>query len=234
MFTVQKPKICLAEKAEYDPKTGKYYAVMTRRFQDEEELVTFLAVNQEQECNWEEKAVPDRYKNYYLECQALNGIPCNYFERNAITQSPVYILFWLDIPGKPILDVRRYREAVTKKYLLLQKEGVMYQAWRKAMNRSYLHRQRRRRHQSCCLRGTNRYIQRARMAYGLLADEEEYRIFSKPKDRALKCVWPDEDFAKGRHGNGWKDNPGNRYRYQWEAKVCRKYEKQKCLEKEEL
>lgn len=80
MFTVQKPKICLSEKAEYDQKTGKYYAVMTRRFQDEEELVTFLAVNQEQECNWEEKVVPDRYKNRYLDCQALDGIPSNYFE----------------------------------------------------------------------------------------------------------------------------------------------------------
>jgi hypothetical protein len=53
----------------------------------------------------------------------------------------------------------------------------------------------------------------------LLADEEEYRVFSKPKDRAFQCVWPDEEFAKGRHGNGWKDNSGNRYRYQWEAKA---------------
>lgn len=51
MFTIQKPKICLSEKAEYDPKTGKYYAVTTHKFQDEKELVTFLAVNQKPACN---------------------------------------------------------------------------------------------------------------------------------------------------------------------------------------
>ena len=232
MVTVQKPKICLSEKAEYDPKTGKYYAVMTRKFQDEEELITFLAVNQKPAYNWKEEPVSGRYENRYLDCQALAGIPRNYYEGNAFYPSLVCILFWLDTPGKPILNVRRYREAVTKKYLLLLEEkGAMYQAWEKLVRRPHLPRQGRRRHQSCCLRGTSNYIQRARLAYGLLADEEEYRVFSKPKDRAFKCIWPDEDFARGRHGNGWKDNSGNRYRHQWEAKACRKYKKQKRLEK---
>lgn len=194
MITVQKPKICLSERAEYDPKTGKYYAVMTRIFQDEEELVTFLAVNQKSAYNWKEEPVSGRYENRYLDCQALAGIPRNYYEGNAFYPSLVYILFWLDTPGKPILDVRRYREAVTKKYLLLLEEkGAMYQAWRKSMHRAYLHRQGRRVHRSWRGRTDCHYIQRARLAYGLLADEEEYRVFSKPKDRAFKCIWPDEE-----------------------------------------
>ena len=63
MFTIQKPKICLSEKAEYDPKTGKYYAVTTRKSQDEKELVAFLAVNQKPTCNWKGEPISGRYEN---------------------------------------------------------------------------------------------------------------------------------------------------------------------------
>lgn len=54
--------------------------------------------------------------------------------------------------------------------------------------------------------------------------EEEYKRFVKAKDKAFKSIWPDEDFG-GYHSTGWKDNSGNRYRHQWEAKERRNYEK---------
>lgn len=68
-----------------------------------------------------------------------------------------------------------------------------------------------------------RYIQRARAAYAMEA-EEEYRRFVKAKDKSFKSIWPDEEF-NGYHSTGWKDNSGNRYRHQWEAKERRNYEK---------
>ena len=54
--------------------------------------------------------------------------------------------------------------------------------------------------------------------------EEEYRRFVKAKDKSFKSIWPDEEF-NGYHSTGWKDNSGNRYRHQWEAKERRNYEK---------
>lgn len=67
-----------------------------------------------------------------------------------------------------------------------------------------------------------RYIQRARAAYGMEA-EEEYKEFVKVKDKRYRSIWPDEDF-RGYGSSGWKDNPGNRYRHQWEAKAKRDFE----------
>lgn len=72
-------------------------------------------------------------------------------------------------------------------------------------------------------RRDSKYIHRARAAYGMEA-EEEYKEFAKAKDKEFKSVWPDEDFG-GYHSTGWKDNSGNRYRHQWEARENRKFEK---------
>lgn len=68
-----------------------------------------------------------------------------------------------------------------------------------------------------------RYIQRARAAYGMKS-EEEYKPYIKAKDKAFKSIWPNEDFG-GYGSSGWKDNSGNRCRYQWEPKIKRNYEK---------
>ena len=56
--------------------------------------------------------------------------------------------------------------------------------------------------------------------------EEEYKEFVKVKDKRYRSIWPDEDF-RGYGSSGWKDNPGNRYRHQWEAKAKRNFEKVK-------
>lgn len=68
-----------------------------------------------------------------------------------------------------------------------------------------------------------RYIQRARAAYGMKS-EEEYKPYIKAKDKAFKSIWPNEDFG-GYGSSGWKDNSGNRCKYQWEPKIKRNYEK---------
>ena len=50
--------------------------------------------------------------------------------------------------------------------------------------------------------------------------EEDYRRFVKPGVLAKKSIWRDEDCC-GRTGSGWKDNPGSKYRKQWERKAER-------------
>ena len=103
----------------------------------------------------------------------------------------------------------------------------MYKAWYGLSAHKSYKKQGQKTHRAYRGRTDCHYIQRAKETYWLLFDEEEYRTFSKPKDRTFKSVWPDEDFIHGRHGSGWKDNPGNRCRHQWEPKVARSFAKTK-------
>ena len=223
IYTTQVPKICLSEKAEYDKKKNCYYAVITRTFSTEKELITFLAMQQKEVLNWDGNPIPGAYKNPYMDHQAFTGIT-----QEILEGVYPYILFWLDVPESPILDVRKYKEDVLKKYRLLQQEeNGMYKAWYGLSAHKSYKKQGQKTHRIYRGRTDCRYIRRTKEAYWLLFDEEEYRTFSKPKDRAFKSVWPDEDFIHGRHGSGWKDNPGNRCRHQWEPKAARSFAKTK-------
>ena len=128
-------------------------------------------------------------------------------------------IFWLDAPGNPNIDVRNLKKEIEKEYRL--------QTVKKPVSQNRYdpkHRQGRKSHKYYSGRGDSRFIQRARATYGMEA-EEEYRAFVKPKDKAFRGCWPDEDFGNGGSSTGWKDNSGNRYRYQWEAKAKREFEK---------
>ena len=131
-------------------------------------------------------------------------------------------LFWLDTPEQPNIDVRIFKKEVDAAFLFIPK-NISHIEWNYSIMASIKSRQGRAKHKCYPWRRDSRYIHRARAAYGMEA-EEEYREFVKAKDKEFKSIWPDEDFG-GYHSTGWKDNSGNRYRHQWEARESRKFEK---------
>ena len=133
-------------------------------------------------------------------------------------------LFWLDTSGQPNYDVRNLRDKVNAEYIRQSEIKTDMQYYYKMQaERRHKEKQGRSQHKCYPWRDDTRYIQRARAAYAMEA-EEEYRRFVKAKDKSFKSIWPDEEFG-GYHSTGWKDNSGNRYRHQWEAKERRNYEK---------
>lgn len=133
-------------------------------------------------------------------------------------------LFWLDTSGQPNYDVRNLRDKVNAEYIRQSEIKTDMQYYYKMQaERRHKEKQGRSQHKCYPWRDDARYIQRARAAYAMEA-EEEYRRFVKAKDKSFKSIWPDEEF-NGYHSTGWKDNSGNRYRHQWEAKERRNYEK---------
>ena len=133
-------------------------------------------------------------------------------------------LFWLDTSGQPNYDVRNLRDKVNAEYIRQSEIKTDMQYYYKMQaERRHKEKQGRSQHKCYPWRDDARYIQRARAAYAMEA-EEEYRRFVKAKDKFFKSIWPDEEF-NGYHSTGWKDNSGNRYRHQWEAKERRNYEK---------
>ena len=133
-------------------------------------------------------------------------------------------LFWLDTSGQPNYDARNLRDKVNAEYIRQSEIKTDMQYYYKMQTeRRHKEKQGRSQHKCYPWRDDARYIQRARAAYAMEA-EEEYRRFVKAKDKSFKSIWPDEEF-NGYHSTGWKDNSGNRYRHQWEAKERRNYEK---------
>lgn len=246
MYKINPPKIHLSTVIGYDAKKKTYLIKDEQIFDTEKDLICFLAEHHYPVCNWDGKPIRDRYKNRYLDNQALNGISRRGQDNSIYDEvmhalypsrtSNIYykcissewklnkFLFWLESPGKPNFDVRTLREKVNAEYL---RQSTIKTDWRyyyrlKA-EKKHKERQGRNHHKCYPWRDDSRYIQRARTAYGMEA-EEEYKRFVKAKDKAFKSIWSDEDFG-GYHSTGWKDNSGNRYRHQWEAKERRNYEK---------
>ena len=133
-------------------------------------------------------------------------------------------LFWLDTSGQPNYDIRNLRDKVNAEYIRQSEiKTDMRYYYKMQAERRHKEKQGRSQHKCYPWRDDARYIQRTRAAYAMEA-EEEYRRFVKAKDKSFKSIWPDEEFG-GYHSTGWKDNSGNRYRHQWEAKERRNYEK---------
>lgn len=230
MYKTSQPKIHLSRISGYDKKT--YIISEDHIFDSEKDLISFLAENHKPVLNFDGKSIPNTFKNEFLEDQALCGysrkgywdnIEDNIYCRENMDEDWKLnsYLFWLDAPGQPNLDVRNLKKDIEKEYRLQNEKKSLFQSRYDPKQR-----QGRKGHKYYSGRGDSRFIQRARAAYGMEA-EEEYRAFVKPKDKAFRSCWPDEDFGNGGGSTGWKDNSGNRYRYQWEAKAKREFEKTK-------
>lgn len=230
MYKTSQPKIHLSRISGYDKKT--YIISEDHIYDSEKDLISFLAENHKPVLNFDGKSIPNTFKNEFLEDQALCGysrkgywdnIEDNIYCRENMDEDWKLnsYLFWLDAPGQPNLDVRNLKKEIEKEYRLQNEKKSLFQG-----RYDPKHRQGRKSHKYYSGRGDSRFIQRARAAYGMVA-EEEYRPFVKPKDKAFRGCWPDEDFGNGGGSTGWKDNSGNRYHYQWEAKAKREFEKTK-------
>lgn len=246
MYKINPPKIHLSTVLGYDVEGKRYIVKDEKIFDTERELVCFLARYNRPVCNFEGEPIAGRYNNKYMDNQALNGLmrkglydstydeivytmyhyPISRLHYKSINDEWKInnYLFWLDTSGQPNYDVRNLRDKVNAEYIRQSeiKTDIRYYYKMQAEKR---HKERQGRSQHKCYpwRDDARYIQRARAAYAMEA-EEEYRRFVKAKDKSFKSIWPDEEF-NGYHSTGWKDNSGNRYRHQWEAKERRNYEK---------
>lgn len=245
MYKVNPPKIHLPTVIGYDVEEKRYIVKDEMTFGTERELVCFLAGYNRPVCNFEGKPIEGRYDNKYMDNQALNGLmrkglydsydeimhimyhyPMSYLHHKSINEEwkTNNYLFWLDTSGQPNYDVRNLRDKVNAEYIRQSEIKTDMQYYYKMQaERRHKEKQGRSQHKCYPWRDDARYIQRARAAYAMEA-EEEYRRFVKAKDKSFKSIWPDEEF-NGYHSTGWKDNSGNRYRHQWEAKERRNYEK---------
>lgn len=246
MYKINPPKIHLSTVLGYDVEGKRYIVKDEKIFDTERELVCFLARYNRPVCNFEGEPIEGRYNNKYMDNQALNGLmrkdlhdstydeimytmyhyPISRLHYKSINDEWKInnYLFWLDTSGQPNYDVRNLRDKVNAEYIRQSEITTDMQYYYK-MQAERRHKEKQGRNQHKCYpwRDDARYIQRARAAYAMEA-EEEYRRFVKAKDKSFKSIWPDEEF-NGYHSTGWKDNSGNRYRHQWEAKERRNYEK---------
>lgn len=246
MYKINPPKIHLSTVLGYDVEGKRYIVKDEKIFDTERELVCFLARYNRPVCNFEGEPIEGRYNNKYMDNQALNGLmrkdlhdstydeimytmyhyPISRLHYKSINDEWKInnYLFWLDTSGQPNYDVRNLRDKVNAEYIR-QSEITRDMQYYYKMQAERRHKEKQGRNQHKCYpwRDDARYIQRARAAYAMEA-EEEYRRFVKAKDKSFKSIWPDEEF-NGYHSTGWKDNSGNRYRHQWEAKERRNYEK---------
>lgn len=243
MYNVKYPRIHLSKVIDYDVKKKTYTITDDMVFDSEEELIDFLARYHYPKYNFAGNEIPGAYKNKYMDCQALTGYSRNSHLYDFVMNKPLkpsdckeinydWILcsyiFWFDTKEMPNFDVRNLKDKVERRYKEKQPEWDKY-GWLRwngiTGNRRTIYRQHPKSHKNSPWRRDCRYIQRARAAYGMEA-EEEYKEFVKVKDKRYRSIWPDEDF-RGYGSSGWKDNPGNRYRHQWEAKAKRDFEKVK-------
>lgn len=254
MYNVQPPKIHLSRVVGYDRKNRKYIVEDEKTFDTERDLICFLANHNRPVYNYADNPIKGKYKNKYLDNQALNGASRRSLYGPSLYDEVVHMLyphkvpdihylginmewkineylFWIDAPWQPNFDVRNLRDKVNAEYLRQTSIKIDWFRYIK-MNSKKKHKKRQgRRHHKCYpWRDDARYIQRARAAYGMEADEEEYKRLVKKKDKEFRSVWPDEDF-RGYSSTGWKDNSGNRYRHQWEPKAEREF-KRKIKSKE--
>lgn len=238
MYNVRHPRIHLSKVIDYDAKKKIYTITDDMVFDSENELIDFLARHHYPKYNFVGNEIPGVYKNMYMDSQALTGYSRNSHSYDFVMYKPsnckeinhdwiLYsYIFWLDTKDMPNLDVRNLKDKVERKYTEKKSEWDKY-GWLRwnsiTGSKKAFCKQRPKSHKNYPWRNDSRYIQRARIAYGMEA-EEEYKEFVKAKDKGYRSIWPDEDF-RGYGSSGWKDNSGNRYRHQWEAKAKRNFEK---------
>lgn len=246
MYKIEHPKIHMAEVANYDVKAKVYNVKNEKTFEDEKELIEFLAKYNRPIYNFDGNPIKGRFKNKYLDNQALDGISrsgifaddkvlydfCFYpyqFSSDACYRcinrewKINNYIFWLDVPGQPNLDVRVFKRKVDEEYL---RQCKLDKDWYRKIDFVFRPKQGRKHHKHWPSRNNARYIQRARSTYAMEV-EEEYKEFVKIKDKEYKRLWLDGAFSCRGGSTGWKDNSGNRYRHQWEPKTKRKFESEK-------
>lgn len=243
MYPIERPGIILFRLE----KDGVYRK--NRTFADEQELAKFLAQYERTITNWDGVAIPGLFQNDYVDFQAVSGEQYRksiqyaslesgyrYQEVEEIWHPRLYMFCW-DVDGFPVYDVRNLMSEVRKIFYVEQKRKpkrksqAEYQAERLARRSQ---KQGRAKHTTGTIRRNTFHLEGLKREAGLYCDrpcfetpedepylaEEDYRRFAKPGVLAKKCIWRDEDCC-GRAGNGWKDNPGNKYRKQWERKAER-------------
>lgn len=239
MLKTVKPNLHLSILTGY--KNGKFQTDgKDMIFSTEQEAVKFLASHNIPAYNCMGEPIPGVYMNKYMDNQALNGVirtestreriftNIDYNSKEKIIIAPGIMVgkycFWWDTAGQPMYDVRLLKDNVNKEYEDNVKDNSQ---WIYIKSRRKSKKQGRPSHIRYASRRSIHYIQRKRIALGLAVDtDEEYRKFAKPAETRMNYFWDDE-YGNGRGSSGWKDNPGSKYRHQWEAKQDRKYKKLK-------
>ena len=152
--------------------------------------------------------IAGRYNNKYMDNQALNGLmrkdlydstydeimytmyhyPISRLHYKSINDEWKInnYLFWLDTSGQPNYDARNLRDKVNAEYIRQSEIKTDMQYYYKMQTeRRHKEKQGRSQHKCYPWRDDARYIQRARAAYAMEA-EEEYRRFVKAKDKSFK------------------------------------------------
>lgn len=237
MYPVRKPGIILFRLE----KDGIYRK--SREFTNEQELAKFLAQYERPIINWVGVAIPNMFQNDYIDFQVVSGEQYRKSIRYASSESgylykeieeiwhPRLYMFCWNTVGFPVYDVRNLMPVVRKIYYEAQKRK--YQIRYRARRRQ---KQGRAKHTTGTIRRNTFHLEGLKREAGLYCDrpcfdeetevEEDYRRFVKPGVLARKHMWIDEDCC-GRTSNGWKDNPGSKYRKQWERRAEREERKAK-------
>lgn len=140
MYNVQPPKIHLSRVVGYDRKNRKYIVEDEKTFDTERDLICFLANHNRPVYNYADNPVKGKYKNKYLDNQALNGASRRSLYDPSLYDEVVHMLyphkvpdihylginmewkineylFWIDAPWQPNFDVRNLRDKVNAEYL---------------------------------------------------------------------------------------------------------------------
>lgn len=202
MYKVNPPKIHLSTVIGYDVEEKRYIVKDEMTFGTERELVCFLAGYNRPVCNFEGKPIEGRYDNKYMDNQALNGLmrkglydsydeimhimyhyPMSYLHHKSINEEwkTNNYLFWLDTSGQPNYDVRNLRDKVNAEYIRQSEIKTDMQYYYKMQaERRHKEKQGRSQHKCYPWRDDARYIQRARAAYAMEAEEEYRRFLTAP------------------------------------------------------
>lgn len=235
MYKINKPEIVLEKKS---VKSVSGQMEEYKRFSGESELVGFLARFHKPILSWDGYPIHGQFQNDYMDFQCLSGKQLEkgyrycgidgiyvYHTFDKIW-TPCLYRFYLDVPGTPLYDVRNLEPEVRKAYYERQKQKLerktrlqMLAEWEK-----WCRTKQGRKTHTCCNTRHHSYIRGMAQEIGLMYDDDEYRQLVKPKMLQYKYCWSDDFYT--RRSNGWKDNPDNKYRKQWERGAVRKFKKE--------
>lgn len=232
MYKIKRPEIVLLQK-NASGQMEEY-----KRFANENELVNFLARFHKPILSWGGHPIHGQFQNDYMDFQCLSrkqlekgyrycGID-NVYVYGVFDKiwTPGLYQFYLDVSGYPLYDARNLEKEVRKVYYERRKQkpkrktrlqiSAEWEEWRRKKQGRKSH--------TCYNTPRHSYIRDIAKEVGLMYGDDEYRQLVKPKMLQYKYYWSD-DFST-RRSNGWKDNPGNKYRKQWERGAVRKFKKE--------
>lgn len=89
-------------------------------------MILFLAMYHIPLYNWKDEPIPGLYKNKFMKSQALTGLEnagSEFIDGYYTDKEYVYLddeyrlnkyIFWLEAPGQPNIDIRKYEKEVRK------------------------------------------------------------------------------------------------------------------------